>query len=158
MRDDDLVLRGVLVSFEVPVQKDRRQTNGQHAMVHLGHEIRSPMNALLGYIRLLKNGQSRDEIERQEQLEIVHRSGVRVLQLIDQILEHSKLQNGNLKVADQDCSLFSILTESKELFQLQAAEKGLLLNLVIRGSLPSVIRTDPLKLQQVVLFPFRHTF
>ena len=150
LRDDDLVLRGVLVSFEVPVQKDRRQTNGQHAMVHLGHEIRSPMNALLGYIRLLKNGQSRDEIERQEQLEIVHRSGVRVLQLIDQILEHSKLQNGNLKVADQDCSLFSILTESKELFQLQAAEKGLLLNLVIRGSLPSVIRTDPLKLQQVV--------
>ena len=157
LRDSDHILQGVLVSFEVPVQKDRRQASeqtavspGQHAMVHLSHEIRSPMNALLGYIRLLKNGQSRDEIERQEQLEIVHKSGVRVLQLIDQILEHSKLQNGNLKVADQDCSLFSILTESKELYQLQAAEKGLRLNLVIRGSLPRVIRTDPLKLQQVV--------
>ena len=119
-------------------------------MVHLSHEIRSPMNALLGYVRLLKNGQVRDAIEQQQHLDIIHRSGVHVLQLMDQVLDHATLQNGNHRCDYRSDSIFSLLEETRELFQLQAAEKGLLLNLIIPGSLPSAVLMDRLKLQQLL--------
>ncbi len=120
------------------------------AMVHLSHEIRSPMNALLGYVRLLKNGQVRDAIEQRQHLDVIHRSGLHVLQLMDQVLDHATLQNGSRRCDYRSGSIFSVLEETREMFQLQAAEKGLLLNLIIPGSLPSAILMDRLKLQQLL--------
>lgn len=124
--------------------------HASQALLHLSHEIRSPMNALVGYARLLKNGEFRDEIDRQKQLEIIHASGVRLLELVDRVLQHAKLENGRDPICLRDSCLFSMLVETAELFQLPAAEKGLALQLEAGGPLPTKLNTDPQKFQQLL--------
>ena len=120
------------------------------ALLKLSHEIRSPISALLGHAEWLRNEPSIRDVEQQKQLDIIHDSGTQVLELVSRILDHSDLDRERKQIEFEECSPFSILKEIEGLFQLQAAQKGLGLELVILGELPLLIRTEAVGLRQLL--------
>ncbi|MHB9045193.1 MAG: MASE3 domain-containing protein [Pirellulales bacterium] len=118
-------------------------------LANMSHEIRTPMTAVLGYTDLLV-----DELgvsPALEHLEVIKRNGEQLLQLINDILDLSKVESGKFTVEHMRCSPSEILAEVEALLQARAVAKGIALS-VDRGSgIPAHIRTDPTRLRQILV-------
>jgi signal transduction histidine kinase/DNA-binding response OmpR family regulator len=119
-------------------------------LANMSHEIRTPMTAILGYAKLLKNPAISPK-ERDRFIEIIQRNGESLLLLINDVLDLSKIEAKRMVVEPQACSLWKIVDEVIGLMQHRAAEKGLSLAADYVYPLPDKIRTDPLRLRQILL-------
>jgi PAS domain S-box-containing protein len=119
-------------------------------LANMSHEIRTPMTAVLGFTELMIQPDSSPE-ERHEYLEIVQRSGKGLLQLIDDILDLSKIEAGKVTVESVDCSPRHIVDEVLSLMCVQANEKLLQLEASCHAGVPLAIRTDPIRLRQILV-------
>lgn len=119
-------------------------------IAHMSHELRSPLNAILGFARLLMND---PELTPQqcENAEIIFQSGNYLLNLIDRVLDLAKLEAGCATVNPTPCNLDYLLQELYSLFSLQAQNKGLNFTVQKQPDVPSLIRTDEMKLRQVLI-------
>ena len=102
--------RGVLASFEDVTQLEETQQELSRSkeaadaanqaksefLARMSHEIRTPMNAILGFTDVLRRGFENDAEERQEYLDTIHASGQHLLNLINDILDLSKVESGRL--------------------------------------------------------------
>jgi PAS domain S-box-containing protein len=119
-------------------------------LANMSHELRTPMNAILGFSQLM----SRDpelKPEHRENLEIVVRSGEHLLTLINDVLEMSKIEAGSATLHEESFDLYRMLDDLEELFQLRARDKTLHLIFDRAPALPRHIRTDQIKLRQVLM-------
>jgi PAS domain S-box-containing protein len=119
-------------------------------IAHMSHELRSPMNAILGFTRVLLRDRSLNS-EQEENLKIVERSGEHLLTLINQILDISKIEAGKITLNPKSFDLLGMLEDLDDVFRLKAKEKGLNLVWELEENLPPYIVTDPLKLRQVLM-------
>lgn len=119
-------------------------------IANMSHELRSPLNAILGFARLLMND---PELTSQqcENAEIIFQSGNYLLHLIDRVLDLAKLEAGCATVNPTPCNLDYLLQELYHLFSLQAQNLGLNLTVQKQPDVPSWIRTDEMKLRQVLI-------
>ncbi|NJO78687.1 MAG: PAS domain S-box protein [Cyanobacteria bacterium RM1_2_2] len=119
-------------------------------LANMSHELRTPLNAILGFAQLM----SRDftlEPEKRSQLSIINRSGKHLLNLINDILEMSKIEAGRTIFSPNCFDLYTLLTTLEEMFQIRAMEKGLHLTVDYARSVPQHIETDENKLRQVLI-------
>jgi len=125
------------------------QAHKDEFVAAVGHELRTPMNAILGF-----NGVLRQELAgRPEQLEVVdhiRRSTNHLLQVINDILDFSQLQAGRLYLHQSDFDLQELLHETLARFNDKAREKGLTLELESDPRLPAHVHADRQRLQQVL--------
>ncbi len=119
-------------------------------LANMSHELRTPLNAIFGFTQLMQNG-SNLTLEQQKNLNIIRRSGEHLLNLINDILNISKIEAGRITVNNTDFNLIEMVLEIEEMFRLKAVEKGLELNLVLSPNLPELIVSDRLKLRQVLI-------
>jgi len=119
-------------------------------IANISHELRSPLNAILGFARLLKNelGLSDDQ---QEKVAIIERSGSHLLTLINQVLELARSEANQVKLIPSTFELDQFLGELYSLFHLRATEKKLVLTFQAASDLPSHLCTDETKLRQVLI-------
>ncbi len=120
-------------------------------LANMSHEIRTPMNAILGFTQLLKEPDFPEE-ERQEFINIIYESGKSLLELINDIIDISTIEAGQIKIKLHRVSLNNLNKEVYNLFKLQASEKGI--KLILENHLPDgkdVITTDELKIKQVLI-------
>jgi len=115
----------------------------------MSHEIRTPMTAVLGYTELLLSGEAGGE-ERHEWSAAVRRNGAELLQLIDGILDISRVESGELEINRRACRLRRVVEDAAAPVGGAAQEKGLEFNFEIDPSCPEVIETDPVRLRQVL--------
>ncbi|MFE4106719.1 response regulator [Almyronema epifaneia] len=116
----------------------------------MSHELRTPLNAILGYTQEM----SRDSdlsADHQHSVEIINRSGEHLLALINDVLEMSRIESGQLKLHQTDFNLHRLLQSLQEMLQLKAKSKGLQLTFNQAADLPEWIRTDEGKLRQVLI-------
>jgi two-component system CheB/CheR fusion protein len=120
-------------------------------LANMSHEIRTPMTAILGYSELLLMRRDRMEPQFGAWVETIHRSAERLLSLMNEVLELSKIEAGRLTVEPTACSLSDVVTEVVSMLLGQAEEKGLFLKVEYAGDVPDEVRTDPDRLRQILI-------
>jgi two-component system, sensor histidine kinase and response regulator len=117
-------------------------------LANMSHEIRTPMNAIIGFTDLLKSA-CRDDVEAR-QLDHVDEAAHHLLQLINDILDLSKIEAGKLSLEHVPFSLRQVIARTTSLVQHQAAAKGLELE-IDTGRIPNALCGDPTRLSQALL-------
>lgn len=119
-------------------------------LANMSHELRTPLNAILGFSQLM----ARDEglsARQQEYITIVNQSGEHLLTLINDILDITKIEAGRVTVDIQHVDLFDLLDTLENMVQLKAREKGLQLDFYQAPHTPRFIKTDEVKLRQILI-------
>jgi PAS domain S-box-containing protein len=118
-------------------------------IANMSHEIRTPMNSILGmaHLALYKetNPKTRGYLEK------IQLSGMHLLEIIDEILDFSKIDARKLKMETVDFDLGGILKNLNSLITVKATEKGLQLDFDIDPGIPNNLRGDPRRLSQVLI-------
>lgn len=118
-------------------------------LANMSHEIRTPLGAVLGFSELMLNSELTPS-ERFNNFEIIKRNGKLLSNIINDILDLSKVEAGKLEIESASVHFLDLLNEIGSLLNLEATGKGISLTMTSEGVLPSVIRTDPTRLRQIL--------
>ena len=116
----------------------------------LSHELRTPLNVLLGYAQLLM----RDEVlppKQRESISIVRRNGEHLADLIESLLEVSKIEAGRVTLQRDEFNLKAILQQLVDMFQMQASKKGIKFHYIASANLPDYVATDKQRFRQILI-------
>lgn len=117
---------------------------------NMSHEIRTPMTAILGFTEVLKRGTNTSEDDRIRHLNTISNSGTHLLELINDVLDLSKVESGAMEVEAIPCKAAYISNEVVHVLKVKASEKGIDLNIEVANDLPAHIMSDPSRLRQIV--------
>jgi signal transduction histidine kinase/CheY-like chemotaxis protein len=122
-------------------------------LANMSHEIRTPMTAILGFNELLATEGNLQGAppERVNAINTIRRNGEHLLTLINDILDISKIEAGQLEVERITCRPGEIVAEVVELNQMRAEARGLELSVDYDGAIPATIQSDPTRLRQILL-------
>jgi len=116
-------------------------------LANMSHEIRTPLNAIIGFISLLRERE--DDETKMKYLDIIMNSSDSLLQLINDILDVSKIESGKLEIEPQNFNPYKDLITVAELFQAKAAEKDIVLTIKYNNSIPELLYGDSLRIKQI---------
>jgi PAS domain S-box-containing protein len=119
-------------------------------LANMSHEIRTPMAAILGYADLMLDP-TRDLRSRQNDLQSIRRNGQHLLEVINDVLDLSKIEAGGMTVERILADLPRLAAEAVSMTRPSAIEKVLTLRLEFASPVPRVGLTDPLRLRQVLI-------
>jgi len=119
-------------------------------LANMSHELRTPLNAILGFAQLLAYDPGLNA-EQKEELMIISRSGEHLLELINDILDLSKIEAGRFTVNESCFNLHRFLDALEKMLQLKAESKGLQFTFQLDPNLPQMVQTDEGKLRQVLI-------
>jgi PAS domain S-box-containing protein len=118
-------------------------------LANMSHEIRTPMNAILGFTEVLKRGWGKNEREARRHLDTIHSSGKHLIELINDILDLSKVEAGRMEVERIACEPHQVLREVVKVLGVRARDRGITLRLEAAGPIPAIIQSDPGRLRQI---------
>ncbi|MDP0497174.1 MAG: PAS domain S-box protein [Verrucomicrobiota bacterium JB024] len=115
----------------------------------MSHEIRTPMNSIIGFADLLRE-QTQDE-DQLESIDIIKANAYTLLELINNVLNYSRLDSGRVVLENRDTDIPLLLSEVEEAMGAEASQKGLELTYEIEEHTPALVKTDYLELRQILL-------
>jgi PAS domain S-box-containing protein len=119
-------------------------------LANMSHEIRTPMNAILGFADVLRRGYEKNEAERRKHLNTIHSSGQHLLQLIDDVLDLSKIESGRMELERIEMAPHAIACEVVKTLAVKAEEKSIFLDLDVEGPIPEKVLGDPTRMRQII--------
>ncbi|MEG4969183.1 PAS domain S-box protein [Microcoleus sp. B6-A1] len=119
-------------------------------LANMSHELRTPLNSILGFTQLMSYDRNLTP-SLQERLQIVNRSGRHLLDLINDILDLSKIESGRMTLNPSEFDLTSLLTSIEEMFQVKVQSKELQLIFELAPDIPQFVHSDEKKLYQVLV-------
>ncbi|HAX80372.1 MAG TPA: histidine kinase, partial [Cyanobacteria bacterium UBA11372] len=138
---------------ELEIAKEKAEVANQAKstfIANMSHELRSPLNAIIGFSQLMVRSQSLPK-EQLENVSIINRSGEHLLTLINNVLDLSKIEAGRTTLNEKDFDLIRLISDIEDMFRLKAEDKGLQLLVEHTPDVPRYIRTDEVKLRQVLI-------
>ena len=119
-------------------------------LANMSHEIRTPIAAIVGFSELqLRQDQS--SADRDEYIHIVRRNAKHLLDLINDVLDLSKIEAGQMGIELVDCDLPRLLAEILSTMRPRAAEKALKFGITFTGPIPRIVQSDSLRLRQILI-------
>ncbi len=119
-------------------------------LANMTHEIRTPLNSILGFADIMRRG-SVSPGDTAEYLEIIVNSGRHLVELVDEVLDVSKVETGRMEIERQPCELRAVIKEVVGLLSPKAAERDTALIAQVSDDIPGVITTDRFRLRQILL-------
>ncbi|MGB3405731.1 MAG: response regulator [Microcoleaceae cyanobacterium] len=119
-------------------------------IANMSHELRTPMNAILGFSKLMTRSSSLS-VKDQEYLDIILRSGEHLLNMINQVLDLSKIESGKYSLNASSFDLYQLLSDLENMFFVKAEAQKVQVIFDRSLSLPQYIKTDIVKLRQVLI-------
>jgi signal transduction histidine kinase/ActR/RegA family two-component response regulator len=122
-------------------------------LANVSHEMRTPLTAILGYTEiLLDEAEAHDAPQRiLDAARTVHHNSEHLLQVINDLLDLSRIESGKLEVEQVLCSPRKILADVDGLLRMRAEDKGLALEVRCKGPIPETMRSDPMRIRQILL-------
>lgn len=117
-------------------------------LANMSHEIRTPMNAILGFSEILYNNS--DNPKNKNYLSGILSSGKTLLYLINDILDLSKIEAGQMEIMPEPARILDIFIELEKIFTTKLEEKQLELRIHVAESLPEIVLIDDVRLRQVL--------
>ena len=130
------------------VQGGRITTMKTRYIAGISHEIRSPLNSIYGYAQLLERGTTAPS---ENAVRVIRRSAEHLADLIDGILDISKIENGILRLNRDKVPLAEFLDQIVDMFRLQAAAKGIEFRYQRPPNLPGQVHVDQKRLRQILI-------
>ena len=118
-------------------------------LANMSHEIRTPMTAILGFAEVVLR--SSTENRTVESTNVIKRNGMHLLNIINDILDLSRIEAGKHTIDVSACSPRDIVTEVISMMKVRADAKGLPLTLEVQGRIPETIRTDMSRVRQILI-------
>ena len=118
-------------------------------LANMSHEIRTPMNGIIGFLELLK--QTPMSVEQEDYVNEVHTASMTLLQLISDILDVSKIEQGHVVIEKVSFDLREMVDNIMGMFVNQAKAKNIDLYPIIQSDLPQTIIGDPTRIKQVIV-------
>lgn len=119
-------------------------------LANMSHELRTPLGAIIGWTEVLASPAT-PERQRVDALNTIERNSRALIQLVDQILDLSKIQAGELLIEPMPTSVVSVVEDVASLMRVRATGKMIALNVRYSGKLPTLINTDPTRLRQILI-------
>ena len=120
-------------------------------LANMSHELRTPLNSVLLLAKLLADNLEGNLTAQQVDLaKTIHEAGTDLLQLINDVLDLSKVEAGQMQVLMEDVELEDLAHHVEALYRPQADEKGLEFEVTVSPSVPPVIHTDPGRVEQIL--------
>lgn len=116
---------------------------------NMSHEIRTPMTAILGFTEVLKRGGTSSP-QWDKHLSTIASSGKHLLELINDVLDLSKVESGALEVEAIECEPHRVAHDVVQVLKVRATEKGISLDLKIPEPIPQTIISDSSRLRQII--------
>lgn len=118
-------------------------------LANSSHDLRTPMNAIVGFAELLADSDL--NAEQREYVQTIHKAASGLLSLINDILDFAKLDAGKLSIQMTDCQLSDFVEDIRVLLEPGVSQKGLAFDVQIDRCLPETFLTDPLRLRQCLV-------
>ncbi|MFT7643384.1 MAG: signal transduction histidine kinase/DNA-binding NarL/FixJ family response regulator, partial [Pirellulaceae bacterium] len=137
---------------QAQAESERANQAKSDFLANMSHEIRTPLNGVLGFTDLLiKQNKKGDSQLRGEYLETIRSSGKHLLVLINDILDLSKIESGQLEVEQVPFSPHEVITQVIRVLQVHSDKKDLALQYRWVGNVPDVVYADPVRLRQMIM-------
>lgn len=122
-------------------------------LANMSHEIRTPMTAILGYTEILQLEAKSHQMPElfMDSLDTIKRNGGHLTEIINDILDLSKIEAGKFEIESISCCPQKIVKEVMELVQVRAEAKGLKLEARFEFPLPAKIKSDPTRIRQILI-------
>ena len=119
-------------------------------LARMSHELRTPLNAILGFASLLKKSKNINEQEKKN-LDVIKKSGNHLLNIINEILELSKIEAGKIELVPKTFQLHELIKDIESMFAFRCESKSLNFNLNLDQNLPNLIKLDEQRLRQILI-------
>ena len=118
-------------------------------LANMSHEIRTPINGIKGFISLLS--QSELDHTQQRYVDIVLKSTGDLTNIVNEILDFSKMESGKLNIINEEFDLYEVIEQTRDILFINVLTKNIDLNLVIFSDTPRLVVGDKLRLKQILL-------
>ncbi len=135
---------------QVAIAANTANRSKSEFLANMSHELRTPLNAILGFAQLMNRDPALSE-EQKKTLAIISGSGEHLLELINDILDMSKIEAGRLTLNENGFDLYRLLDILEDMLQLKAKSKDLELIFEIASNVPHYIYADESKVRQVLI-------
>ncbi len=119
-------------------------------LAKMTHELRTPLNSIIGFSEILGEDKTLNPKQR-ETLDIINHSGEHLLDVINEILDLSKIEAGKMEKNEEQFELLPLIESVYEMLSLKATGKRIAFNFSARSNLPAEIVTDRSKLRQILI-------
>jgi len=144
------------IKYQIDIARKEQQLAAEATNVksrflaNVSHEIRTPLHSIIGYSEML-NDPDVSQQQKQAASQAINNGGQYLLNIVNDVLDLSKIEAGKIQLYKIDSNLIALLKEVESYMQGFAHEKKLAFNLKLHFPLPQFIKTDPTRLKQILL-------
>lgn len=120
-------------------------------LASMSHELKTPLNGILGYTQLLRRFSSNADGEERQRIEVIHQCAEHLLDMINEILDMSRVEAGKIEINKRGFNLISFIHTTAAVFRARAREKGLAIAVHCQKDLATFVSGDDQRIRQVLL-------
>ncbi len=141
------------IEYELIESRDKAEVSNRAKsffLANMSHEIRTPIGVIMGFVDILNSNEFSEE-EKNSNMNIIKRNCRQLLNIIDDILDLSKVEFGQIKIRKETINTIELLEDLKSILDLKTQDKDLKIDVKITGKVPATFSSDNTRLRQIIL-------